>query len=79
MKKRNLIEALSTLEDDTEILIVDGVPCRQFEYIDDRFADRLIRKNQVRLCGHRELKPWDLKPIIHPKILGVDPLRPSAE
>lgn len=79
MKKRDLIEALKPLDDDTEILIVSGVPCEQIEYIDDRFGDPLIRKNQVRLYGHHVCRPGEFDPkLFPPKILGVNPLRPSS-
>ena len=44
MKKRELIEALKPLDDDTEILIANGIPCEQIEYIDDRFIDPFIIK-----------------------------------
>lgn len=76
MKKQDLIEALKPLADDTEIVIVDGVPCEQIEYIDDRFRGPLISENQVRLYGHRTYRPGEYDPtLIPPKILGVDPLR----
>lgn len=76
MKKRDLIEALKPLADDTEIVIVDGVPCRQFEYIDERFRLPLISENQVRLYGHRVYRPGEFNLELYPpKILGVDPLR----
>ena len=75
MKKRDLIAALQPLADDTEILIVNGVPCEQVEYIDDRFRDQLIRKDQVRLKGYREIRPGAFNPrLFPPKILGIDPL-----
>ena len=78
MKKRDLIAALQPLDDDTEILIVNGVPCEQIEYIDDRFRDQLIRKDQVRLRGYREIRPGAFNPrLFPPKILGIDPLRAS--
>jgi len=79
MKKRDLIKALEPLDDDTEILIVDGVPCRQFEYLDDRFGFSLLKTNQVRLFGYRGDGKLGFIPFYHPKILGVDPLRPPAE
>ena len=75
MKKRDLIAALQPLDDDTEILIVNGVPCEQIEYIDDRFRDQLIRKDQVRLQGYREIRPGAFNPrLFPPQILGIDPL-----
>ena len=78
MKKRDLIAALQPLADDTEILIVNGVPCEQVEYIDDRFRDQLIRKDQVRLKGYREIRPGAFNPrLFPPKILGIDPLLAS--
>ncbi|MBQ6338033.1 MAG: hypothetical protein IJI36_02710 [Kiritimatiellae bacterium] len=78
MKKRDLIAALQPLDDDTEILIVNGVPCEQIEYIDDRFRDQLIRKDQVRLQGYREINPGAFNPrLFPPQILGIDPLRAS--
>ena len=80
MKKRYLIEALKPLDDDTEILIVNGVPCEQIEYIDDRSRGPLISKNQVRLYGHRVYRPGEFNPeLFPPKILGVDPLRAGDE
>ena len=79
MKKRELIEALKPLDDDTEILISKGIPCEQIEYIDDRFIDPMIRKNQVRLYGHPVYRPGEYNPeLFPPKILGVNPLRPSS-
>lgn len=78
MKKSDLIAALQPLDDDTEILIVNGVPCEQVEYIDDRFIDQLIRKDQVRLKGYREIRPGEYNPrLFPPKILGIDPLMAS--
>ena len=75
MKKRDLIAALQPLDDDTEILIVNDVPCEQVEYIDDRVRDPFIRKDQVRLYGYREIRPGAFNPrLFPPKILGVDPL-----
>ena len=75
MKKRDLIAALQPLDDDTEILIVNDVPCEQVEYIDDRDRDPLISKDQVRLYGYREIRPGAFNPrLFPPKILGVDPL-----
>ena len=53
MKKRDLIEALKPLADDTEIVIDNAVTGTQIEYIDDRFRGPLISENQVRLYGHR--------------------------
>jgi len=79
MKKRDLIKALEPLDDDTEILIVDGLPCRLFEYFDDRFGFSLRKMNQVRLYGYRGDGKMGFSPFYHPKILGLDPLRPSAE
>ena len=79
MTKRELIEALKPLDDDTEILIANGIPCEQIKYIDDRFIDPLIRKNQVRLYGHRVYRPGEYNPeLFPPKILGVNPLRSSS-
>ena len=78
MKKRDLIEALKPLADDTEILLVNGITCEQIEYIDDRFRGPLLSENQVRLYGHRVYRPGEYDPtLIPPKILGVDPLRPA--
>ena len=80
MKKRDLIEALKPLADDTEIVIGNSVTGTQFEYIDDRFRGPLISENQVRLYGHRVYRPGEFNPtLIPPKILGVDPLRPAEE
>lgn len=79
MKKRDLIEALKPLADDTEIVIVDGVPCRQFEYIDERFRLPLIKNNIVRLYGYKGDGKDGFIPPYHPKILGVDPLRAAEE
>ena len=76
MKKRDLIEALKPLADDTEIVIGNSVTGTQFEYIDDRFRGPLISENQVRLYGHRVYRPGEFNPELYPpKILGVDPLR----
>ena len=78
MKKRDLIEALKPLADDTEIVIENSVflTGTQIEYIDDRFRGPMIRENQVRLYGHRVYRPGEFNPeLFPPKILGVDPLR----
>lgn len=75
MKKCDLIAALQPLNDDTEILIVNGVPCEQIEYIDDRNRGPFISANQVRLSGHRKIRPGEFNPkLVPPQILGVDPL-----
>ena len=80
MKKRDLIEALKPLADDTEILVYNGVPCERIEYIDDRFRGPLISANQVRLYGHYVYRQGEYNPtLIPPKILGVDPLRAGEE
>lgn len=80
MKKRDLIEALKPLADDTEIVIDNAVTGTQFEYIDDRFRGPLISENQVRLYGHRVYQSGEFNPtLIPPKILGVDPLRAAEE
>ena len=78
MKKRDLIAALQPLDDNTEILIVNGVPCEKVEYFDDRFCGPLISEDQVRLVGYREIRPGEFNPrLVPPKLLGVDPLRAS--
>ena len=80
MKKRDLIEALKPLADDTELVIENAVTGTQIEYIDDRFRGPLISANQVRLYGHRVYQPGAFNPtLIPPKILGVDPLRAAEE
>ena len=80
MKKRDLIEALKPLADDTEIVIDNAVTGTQFEYIDDRFRGPLISVNQIRLYEHRVYRPGEFNPkLCPPKILGVDPLRAAEE
>ena len=80
MKKRDLIEALKPLADDTEIVIGNSVTGTQFEYIDDRFRGPLISVNQIRLYEHRVYRQGEYNPtLIPPKILGVDPLRAAEE
>ena len=72
MKKRDLIAALAPLDDDTEILIPDGLgyPREEIEYNDDRDRDPFIRENRVRLYGYND----SVTRLIPPPILGVDPL-----
>ena len=66
MTKKQLIEALAPLADDTEILIPDsGTPKSKIEYFDDRKQGY----NQVRLYGHLEFLKFPKK------ILGVDSLK----
>ena len=66
MTKKQLIEALAPLADDTEILIPDcGTPKSKIEYFDDRWQGY----NQVRLYGHLEFLKFPKK------ILGVDPFK----
>ena len=66
MTKKQLIEALAPLADDTEILIPDcGTPKSKIEYFDDRWQGY----NQVRLYGHLEFLKFPKK------ILGVDSLK----
>ena len=67
MAKRELIEALAPLADDTEILIPDGgTPREMIEYFDDR----KLGYNEVRLYGHT-----DKMKMFPYKILGVDPFK----
>ena len=75
MTKRELIEALAPLADDTEILIpCSGTPQRRFTYHDDR--QRPYHVNEIRLYGYEEPRPgrWQPPELVKPKFLGVDPL-----
>lgn len=75
MKKRDLIAALAPLDDDTEILIPDGLGYLRegIEYIDDR--DSFTPRDQVRLYGLRDHNGR----IIPPSVLGVDLLPTEKE
>lgn len=66
MTKKQLIEALAPLADDTEILIPEyGIPRKEIEYFDDR----KLGYNEVRLYGRQ------LSRVVNTKILGVDPFK----
>ena len=75
MKKRDLIAALAPLDDDTEIVIPDGLGYlrEEIEYIDDR--DSYRPENRVRLYGLIEHNGR----IIPPKHFGADPLPTEKE